>query len=174
MGSPMASSEPTREFHAAHAATALTFWTVRRKMFIPALVAVGATLLATVAMSAIGLSARQRLTAVEEKHFPVLRFDQTMLNSLKELHLLLKNVGESETMNSIDIPDELHDYILQKIQTDGPTVLGDAAAAEQLRVEFEQYYVAARALATKLVQAQLKAKRAVASAKNALVIHNDT
>ena len=150
-----------------------SFWTVRRKMLIPALAAVAATVLATGVTAYLSARATRGLQEVEDEDFPVLRFNQTMLNSLKELHLLLLNVGEAESMDGMDIPDDLHQYIAQKIQSDGPKVLGGEAAVQKLQAELEGYFTAARALAVERVQMQLKAKRAISSVKNQLVIHSD-
>ena len=150
-----------------------SFWTVRRKMLIPALAAVAATVLATGVTASLSGSATRGLARIEDKYFPVLRFNQTMLNSLKELHLLLLNVGESESMDGMDIPDDLHQYIAQKIQGDGPKALGSEAEVQKLQAQFEDYFTAGRKLAVERVQAQLKAKRAIATVQNKMVIHSD-
>ena len=151
-----------------------SFWTVRRKMLIPALAAVAATVLATGVTAYLSARATRGLQEVEDEDFPVLRFNQTMLNSLKELHLLLLNVGEAESMDGMDIPDDLHQYIAQKIQSDGPKVLGGEAAVQKLQAELEGYFAAARALAVERVQAQLKTKRAIARATSDKHIYSDS
>ena len=151
----------------------ITFWTVRRKMLVPALAAVAATVVATGVTATLSGRATRGLARIEDRDFPVLRFDQTMLNSLKELHLLLLNVGEAESMEGMDVPDDLHQYIAQKIQGDGPKALGNEAEAQKLQADFEDYFKAARTLAVERVQQQLKAKRAIAGVKNQLVIHGD-
>ncbi len=143
-----------------------SFWTVRRKMLIPALAAVAATVLATGVTASLSGSATRGLARIEDRYFPVLRFNQTMLNSLKELDLLLTNVGESESMDAMDVPDDLHQYIAQKIQSDGPKALGSEAEVQKLQAQFEDYFSAGRKLAVERVQAQLKTKRAIAAAKN--------
>jgi methyl-accepting chemotaxis protein len=153
--------------------TSLTsFWTVRRKMLIPALAAMGATALSTGVTLLVSEGAKGKLEDVENRSFPELRFSQTMLNSLKEAQLLLLNVGEAESMDSIDIPDDLHGYVVQKVQTDGIKALG-ADRAKKLEAEFDDYYAAARTLAVKRVQAQLKAKRAIARASSDMHIYSD-
>jgi len=150
-----------------------SFWTVRVKMLIPALAAVAATVVATGVTASLSGSATRRLARIEERYFPVLRFNQTMLNSLKELHLLLLNVGEAESMDTMDVPDDLNTYILQKIQGDGPRALGGEAEVQGLQAEYEGYFASARKLAVERVQAQLKTKRAIAGVKNDPHIYKD-
>jgi methyl-accepting chemotaxis protein len=150
-----------------------SFWTVRRKMLIPAWAAVGLTVLAIVATWFLSRGAQRRLEEIEQIDYPVLRFNQTMLNSLKEVQLLLLNVGESESMDGIDQPEDLHSFILEKIQGDGVPILGDGAAKE-LQAQLEDYYGSAKAVAVKRVQAQLKAKRAIARMKNDPHIYADS
>jgi len=115
----------------------------------------------------LGLSRRAagKLSDVEATDLPVLQFHQGLLDSLKELHLLLLNVGESERLDRIDETDDLHQVIADRIQQEGSKVIG-AANAQQLLAQFEEYYAAGRALAAVRVQAQLKFKRAVATLKN--------
>ncbi len=150
-----------------------SFWTVRRKMLIPTMAAVAATIVATGVTLIVSQGAERRLDEIEKVDYPVLSFSQTMLNSLKELDLLLTNVGEAETLDNIDVPDDLKAYVLQKIQGDGAAVLGPDGA-KKLEAEFEDYYTAARALAVKRVQAQLHTKRALIRAKSDVHIYTDT
>ncbi|HYD39920.1 MAG TPA: methyl-accepting chemotaxis protein, partial [Anaeromyxobacter sp.] len=148
-----------------------SFWTVRWKMIIPALVAVAATVASTTLTLGISASAGQRLRDVEEKDFPVLRFYQQMVDHLKEVHLLLKIVGESEDFTRIMETDELHQNVLDFIDEEGAKVLG-ASEAEKVAAAFEAYYREAHALAAKRVQAELKKKAAIATLRNDIHVHS--
>ena len=146
-----------------------SFWTVRRKMIVPALVAVAATVLATLLSLGISANAGQRLRDVETKDFPVLRFYQQMVDHLKEVHLLLKIVGESEDFTRIMETDELHENVLDFIDDEGAKALG-AGQAEEVAAAFEAYYRDAHALAARRVQAELKKKAAIAASKNVIFV----
>ncbi len=148
-----------------------SFWTVRWKMIIPALVAVAATAVSTALTLGISASAGQRLRDVEEKDFPVLRFYQRMVDHLKEVHLLLKIVGESEDFTRIMETDELHENVLDYIDEQGSKVLG-AEEAAKVATAFETYYRGAHALAAKRVQAELKKKAAIASLRDDIHVHS--
>jgi methyl-accepting chemotaxis protein len=150
-----------------------SFWTVQRKMLIPVGVAVLLMTLAVLITWLVAQSAAQRLRDVEQKQFPVLRFYQNMVDRLKEVHLTLLVVGESEDFGRVMEIDDVHDMVAGLIETDGTKAIGEAESAKVL-ADFEKYYGEARALATRRVQAQLKVKRALAAAKSNLVIHTDS
>jgi methyl-accepting chemotaxis protein len=141
-------------------------------MLIPAFVAVAATLVATGLTLGISGNAASRLRAVEEKDFPVLRFYQQMFDDLKEVHLLLKIVGESEDFTRITETDELHSGIANYIQGEGQLAVGKAES-DKVLADFETYYQAAHALAAKRVQAELKKKAAIAGTKNDIHVHSN-
>jgi methyl-accepting chemotaxis protein len=150
-----------------------SFWTVQRKMLFPALAAAAATVVATIVTLTLSSRAADRLSSVESRDLPVLQFYQGMLDSLKEVHLLLLNVGESENFDRITETDDLHEVTSKRIQEEGTKTVG-AGTAQQINDQFDEYYAAGRQLAATRVQAQLKAKRAIASVKNDLRVHSDS
>jgi methyl-accepting chemotaxis protein len=150
-----------------------SFWTVQRKMLIPVFAAVAAFGVAVFFTWIVSQGAKRQLHTVETKQFPVLRFYQDMVDQLKEVHLVLLNVGESEDFGRVTEMDDMQDAVTGKIQADGTRSVG-AEETKQVVAAFEKYYADARALATKRVKAQLKAKRAVAAQKSNIVIHTDS
>jgi methyl-accepting chemotaxis protein len=146
------------------------FWTVRRKMLLPTWVAAAAVFLATFVTLALSGKAARLLEKVETVDLAVLRFDQDMLDSLKVLRLQLLRVGDAEDMSLIQDPDDLKDEMLGRIHGDGARIL-NAAEAQKLEAQLEEYYGAARELAARRVAAGLKKKRIESTKTNDVHIY---
>jgi len=146
-----------------------TFWTVRRKMLVPTVVAVAATMVATLVTLALSRRAAALLEKVEGVDLAALRFNQDLLDSLKVLRLQLLNVGDAEDFGRMQEPEDLQDAMRARIEDEGPKVMG-AREAQRLVAQLEDYYAAARDLAAKRVAAGLKKKRVDATQRNAITI----
>jgi methyl-accepting chemotaxis protein len=142
---------------------ALPSLTVRNKMLIPAGAAVLSTFLATGVTLGLSERAASELQRVQAKVFPTYQFYGYLRDALKEDHLLLLNVGDSEDFTRIDAPDDLRASVGEHIQKDGAAVM-TPEAAEKLRAEFEAFYDADRAVATMRIQNEIRKKKILAQA----------
>jgi methyl-accepting chemotaxis protein len=138
---------------------------IRSKMLLPASVAALASLLAASVTLGLSRSAESRLKLVQTQEFPTYQFYGYLREALKESHLLLLNVGDSEDFTRIDSPDDLRTSVVEHIQKDGAAALGPAEA-EKLRAEFEAFYAADRGVATTRIQNELRKKKILAQATN--------
>jgi methyl-accepting chemotaxis protein len=140
----------------------LAIRSLRWKMLTPALVAVLATLAATVVTLLLSRQAAAKLRVARAKNLPSLIFHDYMHAKMAEMDALLKWVGETEDYATrIDRPQMVYDDMVDRFQKEGPAILGEAQS-KALLAEVDKYWdEASRDAAVKVAnRLKFKAERA--------------
>jgi methyl-accepting chemotaxis protein len=144
----------------------------RQKLLAPTLVGVALMVLATGAAYRLTSQAAAELDLVEKSHLPAQRLAQELEDGLQERQRLLQDAASAEEASLLDLADEQHAALLEKLSQVPPEVLPPARVAELVGA-FEGYHEVSREATEGLIQArrtdrQAKALSEMADAYNEL------
>jgi methyl-accepting chemotaxis protein len=134
----------------------LTIRSLRWKMLVPAIVAMIATLIATLVTLGLSGRAASKLEDARTRNLPALLFHQEMHAKLAQLDALMKFVGESRRLDDkIDLAEQVHMDMQDRFQAEGAAVLGPAES-QKLLADLDKYWADANVVAAQKVSNRLK------------------